>query len=256
MILAHITTVSSDDVLEIQMSSSHLHTPCTEEDNQPCIFGNDKRQEQHFPESNHGREFIAEEEKDIEVEDDNEHQPHSTGSSRKKMFHDYQDLHPIEDDAERIFNCIFSTIPYIGGKWLTKVARKRVSDNVLLEASHSFLDGGQWLLKFMDAEKSSTAGTFFNHLGLCFDEDTYVEQDYDYDNRFRDPTSIPTNEYEKSKASQSLNEKISSSTLLTNHRKRRLARSSGYGFDSLMGFTLLGCLVVGALIAYLIYLLT
>ncbi|KAK7068213.1 hypothetical protein SK128_009726 [Halocaridina rubra] len=155
----------------------------------------------------------------------------------------------LKDEEQSILNCIFSSIPYVGGQWLTKMARDRISDNILLESSLSFLDGGQWLLKFIAADKRSKAWILFENLERCFeDEDppTYSKRKLIIREKFDN----------KQHNTFSRTEDENQYLYMNPHRKRRIARSAKYGKDTLYGFVILGFLVVGSMIAYLIYLLT
>ncbi|XP_068224632.1 uncharacterized protein [Palaemon carinicauda] len=157
------------------------------------------------------------------------------------------------DMTELILNCIFSSVPYVGGKWLTKIIRGRIPDDTLMGVSYSFVEGGKLLGRIMGFDTKSPAVTFFDRLDTCFDEDTYLA---DYDDVIvndvithdSDVTGLDgllnTSEYQEGET----------------RNKRRKRSSGGYkkknGKDSLIGFSILGILIVGAMIAYLIYLLT
>ncbi|XP_042865865.1 uncharacterized protein LOC122249234 [Penaeus japonicus] len=152
-----------------------------------------------------------------------------------------------KEEAEVILDCVFSNIPIIGGKWLTRIFRERVSDATLIEATNSFIDGGELLINLVNLKPRSAPVTFFKSLSACFDFE-------DYDLYTREEVGKYTQEKGDSRVNQGPQAKISSSAL--SHQRKRRSAKGGYGKDTLYGFSLLGLLIVGSLIAYLIYLLT
>lgn len=211
-----------------------------------------------------------------------EHTPHKTPEAEitrnfnPKPKGDDQEATEDEDveqeyatpEAERVLDCILSSVPLIGGKWFTKMLRHSFSDSTLLEASHSFLDGGELVARFIDLGTTSTAAKMINILGSCFEEEDksytseaasgHSEAEGEYQNDYLESVSnsVERNRGPGRAGNVPPRSKVqTSSPSLPNHRKkRRLTRSTGYG-DSLLGFNLLAFLVVGALLTYLVYLL-
>ncbi|XP_071525252.1 uncharacterized protein [Panulirus ornatus] len=172
-------------------------------------------------------------------------------------------------EAERVLDCIFSSVPFIGGKWLAQMVRHAISDATLIEAGHSFLDSGELVGRFVDLGRSSSAARMINILSTCFEDgedDPYSSDsaagrpeadDQRGDEYFETASNTIETDREPGGAKNVppySKVKTSSSPLPHHRRKRRLARSIGYG-DSLVGFNLLGALVVGALLIYLLHLL-
>ncbi|XP_064080680.1 uncharacterized protein LOC135197553 [Macrobrachium nipponense] len=137
------------------------------------------------------------------------------------------------DIAELILNCIFSSVPYVGGKWLTNLLRRAAADDTLMTASYSFVDGGKLLGRIMGLDSTSQTITFFDRLDACFEVDAYQSE-------------------HRKNGAEGFN------PAMKDHRLKRSYKdkNKGYGKDSLIGFSILGILIVGAMIAYLIYLLT
>lgn len=153
-----------------------------------------------------------------------------------------------KEEVEVILDCVFSTIPFVGGKWLTKVFRERVSDATLMEATNSFIDGGELLINLINLKPRSVPVKFFKALSSCF------EFEEDYNPYAGEEVERPTQRKGDSNMDEETQAKIASSTL--SHQRKRRSAKGGYGKDTLYGFSLLGLLIVGSLIAYLIYLLT
>ncbi|XP_047471245.1 uncharacterized protein LOC125026681 [Penaeus chinensis] len=153
-----------------------------------------------------------------------------------------------KEEVEVILDCVFSTIPLVGGKWLTKIFRERVSDATLIEATNSFIDGGELLINLINLKPRAVPVKFFKSLSSCFD----FEEDYNpYE---REERERPTQSTGDPKMDEGPKVKMASSTL--SHQRKRRSTKGGYGKDTLYGFALLGLLIVGSMIAYLIYLLT
>lgn len=153
-----------------------------------------------------------------------------------------------KEEVEVILDCVFSNIPIVGGKWLTKIFRERVSDATLIEATNSFIDGGELLINLINLKPRSVPVKFFKSLSSCFE----FEEDYNPHERAKGEG--PTQSTGDSNSDEGPKAKMASSTL--SHQRKRRSAKGGYGKDTLYGFSLLGLLIVGSLIAYLIYLLT
>lgn len=157
------------------------------------------------------------------------------------------------DEAEntrQVLSCVFNSVPIIGGEWLADLARLGFSDAELLEGTHSFVAGGRIMAKFVDLRGSHQATKLIRFLEACLQIEEHPD-DIQH-------SEVYDKEVDNDKILQPRGSTVhkSSSTVSHRRKKRTLGNSGGYGTDSLLGFNLLGLLVVGALITYLVYLLT
>nr|XP_045620493.1 uncharacterized protein LOC123771809 [Procambarus clarkii] len=182
---------------------------------------------------------------------------------------DQEPTEDFPDEGDRVLTCIFASVPLIGGKWLMNAAQKIFSDKTLLEASLGLLEGGELIETFIDLGSRSAASRLLKAVGNCFDSvnidytgephskpsETSIDTDNDTQNYFSNATeseragSAGTTPLPHSRTT------TSSPNLPHGRRRRWLIQQGGFGSDSLIGFNLLGLLVVGALITYLVYLL-
>lgn len=168
-----------------------------------------------------------------------------------------------EDEMEGKLNCVFSSVPLIGGSWLTKLARSRFADSTILQATHSFLMGGRLVSRVVDLGSSSAASRLLMTLERCLkiaekqepsksstSEGEFEAEEVNHHDR------TETNEPEDAAV---FPEWVESSPVWSRlqgrRRKRSVARTIGYGADPLVGFNFLGFLVVGALITFLVHML-
>ncbi|KAG7168782.1 uncharacterized protein LOC121866769 [Homarus americanus] len=183
---------------------------------------------------------------------------------KRTMEYEHEEIQDSPDEVERVLSCIFTSVPFIGGKWLEKIVRNSYSDATLLEASHRFLDGGEFLSKFISLGTSSPAGKMLEIVSSCFEDDEMVDYKGEYlsgyyqdedepQNPYQNPIPVPDRNSRPERTQYDLPGAPTSSPLQHTRRKRRLART--FGADSLLGFNLLGTLVVCSLVVYLVYLL-
>ncbi|XP_053645914.2 uncharacterized protein [Cherax quadricarinatus] len=165
------------------------------------------------------------------------------------------------DEGDKVLTCLFASVPYIGGKWLKEAARKSFSDEALLEASLSFLEGGELVAMFVDLGTTSAASRLLKTINNCFDGHYHNEapsgSSESRAEHNTDPSNHLFNEVGGETTKPPLGNKQTNSRrfFLRQRRKRTLTDTESLASDSLIGFNLLGLLVVGALITYLVYLL-
>lgn len=165
--------------------------------------------------------------------------------------HHEEGVHPDEaENTRQVLSCVFNSVPIIGGEWLADLARLGFSDEELLEGAHTFVAGGKIVAQFVDVRGSHHATKLIRFLESCLQ----IEEHPDDIQRSEVYDSVIDSEEILQLRGSTVRQ--SSSTLSHRRKKRSVSNSGGYGTDSLVGFNLLGLLVVGALITYLVYLLT
>ncbi|KAK3872960.1 hypothetical protein Pcinc_021984 [Petrolisthes cinctipes] len=177
-----------------------------------------------------------------------------TINNQQQQEEEEEGVDPYEaENIRQVLSCVFNSVPIIGGDWLGVVARLVFSDAELLEGAHSFVAGGRLLARIVDVRGSYQATKLITFLESCLEIEEHpddIQHSEGYDNNVIDKE----NNILQSRGSTV--QKLSST--ISHRRKKRTLQvnSGGHGTDSLVGFNLLGLLVVGALITYLVYLLT
>ncbi|XP_063850330.1 uncharacterized protein LOC135094278 [Scylla paramamosain] len=163
------------------------------------------------------------------------------------------------EQTEESINCLFSSVPLIGGPWLTEMVRNRFTDSSILQATRSFLLGGKMVSRMVDLGESSTASRLLVTLERCLE--ILEPQEPQESNGSEGFEAEDSNDLERTSESEGTvaSDWVKASPFWSRVQERRkrdvMARSGGYGADPLVGFNFLGFLVVGALITFLIHML-
>ncbi|XP_045119486.1 uncharacterized protein LOC123509319 [Portunus trituberculatus] len=170
-----------------------------------------------------------------------------------------EELEEEEEEKEQMeesINCLFSSVPLIGGPWLTEMVRNSFTDLSILQATHSFLLGGKMVSRMVDLGTSSTASRLLVTLERCLE---ILEPQEPVSNASEGFKLEDSNDLEQRSETEGASDWMIMSPVwsrVQERRKRDLeARLGGYGTDPLVGFNFLGFLVVGALITFLIHML-
>ncbi|KAK4309114.1 hypothetical protein Pmani_019220 [Petrolisthes manimaculis] len=213
---------------------------------QPCSSQN--------PQCTNKLDLTADDEAELTIED--EQTINNQQQQQQQQKEEYEGVDPYDaENIRQVLSCVFNSVPIIGGDWLGVVARLVFSDAELLEGAHSFVAGGRLLARIVDVRGSYQATRHIRFLESCLELEEYPDDTQQHSEGYDNNNVID----KENNISQSRGSKVQklSSTISHRRKKRTLqVNSSGHGTDSLVGFNLLGLLVVGALITYLVYLLT